>query len=63
MFYIVGLANGPLFRKYNYRQVAFVGTLICAVSITALSMTRTFTGALIFFSILYGKLKVIIQDR
>ncbi|XP_068970748.1 uncharacterized protein [Bombus flavifrons] len=49
-----GLANGPLFRKYNYRQVAFVGTLICAVSITALSMTRTFTGALIFFSILYG---------
>lgn len=63
MFYIVGLANGPLFRKYSYRQVTFVGSLICAVSITALSMTRTFTGALIFFSILYGRLNVIIQDR
>ncbi|XP_050581959.1 uncharacterized protein LOC126918291 isoform X1 [Bombus affinis] len=49
-----GLANGPLFRKYSYRQVTFVGSLICAISITALSMTRTFTGALIFFSILYG---------
>lgn len=62
MFYIVGLANGPLFRKYSYRQVAFVGALICAISITALSMTRSFTGALIFYSILYGRLKVIIQD-
>ncbi|XP_071864045.1 uncharacterized protein isoform X1 [Bombus fervidus] len=49
-----GLANGPLFRKYSYRQVAFAGSLICAVSMTALSMTRSFIGAVIFFSILYG---------
>ncbi|XP_017765310.1 PREDICTED: uncharacterized protein LOC108554513 isoform X1 [Eufriesea mexicana] len=50
----IGLANGPLFRKFSYRQIAFVGSMICAISITILSMTKSFTGAIIFFSILYG---------
>ncbi|KAK2585103.1 hypothetical protein KPH14_008615 [Odynerus spinipes] len=50
----IGLLNGPLFKRYSYRQVSFVGALICAMSITILSTTKTFTGALIFFSILYG---------
>nr|XP_003702375.1 PREDICTED: uncharacterized protein LOC100881817 isoform X1 [Megachile rotundata] len=50
----IGLANGPLFRKFSYRQVSFVGALICAVSITILSTTTSFSACLIFFSILYG---------
>ena len=50
----LGLANGPLFRKFSCRQVAFVGALICAISITILSTMTTFTGSIIFFSILYG---------
>ncbi|XP_053999521.1 uncharacterized protein LOC128887541 isoform X1 [Hylaeus anthracinus] len=50
----IGLANGPLFRKFSYRQVSFTGALISAVSIMVLSRMKTFTGALIFFSFLYG---------
>ncbi|XP_076176277.1 uncharacterized protein LOC143151234 [Ptiloglossa arizonensis] len=50
----IGLANGPLFKKFSCRQVSFTGALICSASITMLSTTKTFTGALIFFSILYG---------
>ncbi|XP_034189364.2 uncharacterized protein LOC117608408 isoform X1 [Osmia lignaria lignaria] len=50
----LGLANGPLFRKFSCRQVAFVGALVCAISITILSTMTTFTGSIIFFSILYG---------
>ncbi|CAK9826588.1 Monocarboxylate transporter 13 [Anthophora retusa] len=50
----IGLANGPLFRKFSYRQIALVGATICAVSITVLSVIRNFAGIMIFFSILYG---------
>ena len=50
----VGLANGPLFRRFSFRQVGFTGALICATSIVMLSTMKTFTGVLIFFSILYG---------
>ncbi|XP_015429681.1 PREDICTED: uncharacterized protein LOC107186349 [Dufourea novaeangliae] len=52
--YCIGLANGPLFRKFSFRQVAFTGALLCAVSVTILSTMDTFAGALIFFSLLYG---------
>lgn len=55
---VIGLANGPLFRKFSFRQIAFVGALICATSITILSTTETFTCAIIFFSLLYGKLYI-----
>ncbi|XP_017792640.1 PREDICTED: uncharacterized protein LOC108574542 [Habropoda laboriosa] len=50
----IGLANGPLFRKFSYRQIGLVGATICAVSITVLSVMKSFPGVLIFFSILYG---------
>ncbi|XP_078032966.1 uncharacterized protein LOC144467860 [Augochlora pura] len=49
-----GLFNGPLFRKYSFRQVAFVGALISAISITILSTMKSFVGALAFFSVFYG---------
>lgn len=51
----LGLANGPLFRKYSSRKIGIVGGLICAISITLLSRMESFTGFLIFFSILYGE--------
>ncbi|XP_076236513.1 uncharacterized protein LOC143180576 [Calliopsis andreniformis] len=50
----IGLANGPLFKKFSFRQIAFVGALICAISITMSSTTKTLTTTIIFFSILYG---------
>ncbi|XP_043286586.1 monocarboxylate transporter 12-like [Venturia canescens] len=50
----IGLTNGPLFRRYSYRQVSFVGALVSAVSICALSFATTFQSVLIFYSILYG---------
>ncbi|XP_076301476.1 uncharacterized protein LOC143219355 isoform X1 [Lasioglossum baleicum] len=49
-----GLFNGPLFRKCSFRQVAFIGSLVCASSITVLSTTKSFASAVVFFSILYG---------
>nr|XP_033330743.1 monocarboxylate transporter 13-like [Megalopta genalis]XP_033330744.1 monocarboxylate transporter 13-like [Megalopta genalis]XP_033330745.1 monocarboxylate transporter 13-like [Megalopta genalis]XP_033330746.1 monocarboxylate transporter 13-like [Megalopta genalis]XP_033330747.1 monocarboxylate transporter 13-like [Megalopta genalis] len=49
-----GLFNGPLFRKFSFRQVAFAGALICAISITILSTMKSFVGAIVFFSFLYG---------
>ncbi|XP_046748817.1 uncharacterized protein LOC124412739 [Diprion similis] len=50
----IGLANGPLFRRFSYRQVSLAGALICAICVTTLSTMKTFTGILIFFSILFG---------
>ncbi|XP_046599068.1 uncharacterized protein LOC107222432 [Neodiprion lecontei] len=50
----IGLANGPLFRRFTYRQVSLSGALICAICVTTLSTMKTFTGILIFFSILFG---------
>ncbi|XP_031844862.1 uncharacterized protein LOC116432331 [Nomia melanderi] len=50
----IGLINGPLFRKFSFRQVAFVGALICATSVTILSTMKTFAGLIVFFSVLYG---------
>ncbi|XP_043262141.1 uncharacterized protein LOC122402966 [Colletes gigas] len=50
----MGLANGPLFRKFSCRQVSFAGALICFVSITTLSTMKTFVGVLMVFSISYA---------
>ncbi|XP_066583840.1 monocarboxylate transporter 13-like [Prorops nasuta] len=50
----IGLANGPLYRKYSYRQVCLFGSVISAISISVLSVMKTYMGFLIFFSLLYA---------
>lgn len=50
----IGLVNGPIFRKFTYRQISLAGALICAISISVLSTMKTFGGVLLFFSVLYG---------
>ncbi|XP_012279754.1 uncharacterized protein LOC105699393 [Orussus abietinus] len=50
----LGLANGPIFRKFSYRKVNLLGAFLIATSITALSTMKNFAGILVFFSVLYG---------
>ncbi|XP_012268259.2 uncharacterized protein LOC105693129 [Athalia rosae] len=50
----VGLSNGPVFRRFSYRQVSLFGGLACAICISILSTMETFTGYLIVFSVLFG---------
>ncbi|XP_024940750.1 uncharacterized protein LOC107267613 [Cephus cinctus] len=50
----IGLANGPLFRRFSYRQVSLTGALLCTISITILCTMKNFGDLLVFFSILYG---------
>ncbi|CAL7933771.1 unnamed protein product [Xylocopa violacea] len=54
VYYCIGLANGPLFRKFSYRQISFIGATVSAVSITILSTMKSFAGILIFFSLFYA---------
>ncbi|XP_076766349.1 uncharacterized protein LOC143433101 [Xylocopa sonorina] len=54
VYYCIGLANGPLFRKFSFRQISFVGATVSAVSITILSTMNSFAGILIFYSLFYA---------
>ncbi|XP_055639974.1 uncharacterized protein LOC129777621 [Toxorhynchites rutilus septentrionalis] len=51
---IVGLANGPMFRRFTYRQIAFFGSSLVALALCLTSMANSFTMYLILYSILYG---------
>ncbi|KFB42064.1 AGAP000718-PA-like protein [Anopheles sinensis] len=51
---IVGLANGPMFRRFTYRQVAFFGALLVGVAVTLTSLASSFVGYMLTFAILYG---------
>ncbi|KAG8038491.1 hypothetical protein G9C98_006187 [Cotesia typhae] len=54
MIALIGLANGPIFRKYTFRKVSIIGALVTSISIAILSTITSFTGILIFFGILYA---------
>ncbi|CAG5077915.1 Similar to SLC16A1: Monocarboxylate transporter 1 (Bos taurus), partial [Cotesia congregata] len=54
MIALIGLANGPIFRKYTFRKVSIIGALVTSISIAILSTLTSFTGILIFFGILYA---------
>ncbi|XP_035775395.1 uncharacterized protein LOC118457713 [Anopheles albimanus] len=51
---IVGLANGPMFRRFTYRQVAFGGALLVAVAIMLTAYMDSFAGYMVTFAVLYG---------
>ena len=53
--YGIGLANGPLFRRFTYRQVAFCGALLVVLAVFLTSISNSFLTYLVTFSILYGK--------
>uniref|UniRef100_A0AAG5DNB3 Major facilitator superfamily (MFS) profile domain-containing protein n=1 Tax=Anopheles atroparvus TaxID=41427 RepID=A0AAG5DNB3_ANOAO len=51
---IVGLANGPMFRRFTYRQVAFFGALLVGLAVTMTSQANSFAGYMATFAVLYG---------
>ncbi|XP_060531830.1 uncharacterized protein LOC132705324 isoform X2 [Cylas formicarius] len=50
----VGLINGPLFRKFTYRQVAMFGSLLVGISLFLCRFCDTFWGYMILYSAFYG---------
>ncbi|XP_037028665.1 uncharacterized protein LOC119068909 isoform X2 [Bradysia coprophila] len=49
-----GLLNGPMFRRFTYRQVGFCGSLLVAISVFLTSVSSSFLTYVMSFSILYG---------
>lgn len=55
---LVGLANGPVFRRFTFRQVALFGAALVAIALFFTSFADSFWKFLLTFSILYGELEV-----
>lgn len=53
---LIGLANGPVFRRFTFRQVSFFGAALVATALFFTSFADSFIKFLITFSILYGEL-------
>ncbi|XP_055526240.1 uncharacterized protein LOC129718974 [Wyeomyia smithii] len=51
---IVGLMNGPMFRKFTFRQVAFGGASLVSLGLLLTSVSDSFVTYMLTFSILYG---------
>lgn len=56
---LIGLANGPVFRRFTFRQVSFFGAALVSVALFFTSFADSFIKFLITFSILYGEFMVI----
>lgn len=50
----MGLLNGPLFRRFTYRQVAMFGSLLVASSLFFCQFSNGFWGYIILYAALYG---------
>ncbi|XP_066147298.1 monocarboxylate transporter 9 isoform X3 [Euwallacea fornicatus] len=50
----MGLLNGPLFRKFTYRQMAMFGSLLVASSLFLCQFCDNFWEYMILYSALYG---------
>ncbi|VEN42565.1 unnamed protein product [Callosobruchus maculatus] len=51
---IVGLANGPIFRKFTFRQVSMVGSVSVAISLFICIFCTSFWQYVIFYCACYG---------
>lgn len=50
-----GLLNGPMFRRFTFRQVAMAGALLSFTGIALSGFCETFAGYIVAYSVLYGK--------
>ncbi|XP_048481125.1 uncharacterized protein LOC125489375 [Plutella xylostella] len=50
----VGLANGPMFKTFTYRQVSLAGATLIFIALLMNTFSYNFSTYLISFSILYG---------
>ncbi|XP_017869450.1 PREDICTED: uncharacterized protein LOC108618054 [Drosophila arizonae] len=49
-----GLLNGPMFRRFTFRQVAMAGALLSFTGIALSGFCETFAGYIVAYSVLYG---------
>lgn len=52
---LIGLANGPVFRRFSFRQVAIFGSLVVSAALICTAFANSFFTFLMTFSILYGE--------
>ncbi|XP_015114501.1 uncharacterized protein LOC107039418 [Diachasma alloeum] len=50
----IGLANGPLFKKFSFRQIALCGAILCSSATIMLSTARTFHEILIYLAVFHA---------
>uniref|UniRef100_A0A1I8MKW4 Major facilitator superfamily (MFS) profile domain-containing protein n=1 Tax=Musca domestica TaxID=7370 RepID=A0A1I8MKW4_MUSDO len=49
-----GLLNGPMFRRFTFRQVAMAGSLLIFLGIILTAFCETFLGYMIAYALLFG---------
>jgi nitrate/nitrite transporter NarK len=52
---LIGLSNGPVFRRFTFRQVSFFGAVIAVLGVFFTSFADSFGQFLFAFSVLYGE--------
>jgi hypothetical protein len=60
---LIGLANGPVFRTFTFRQVSFFGATLVVIALFFTSFADSFVKFLITFSILYGKFLALYKQK
>ncbi|XP_039498184.1 uncharacterized protein LOC120455793 [Drosophila santomea] len=49
-----GLLNGPMFRRFTFRQVAMAGSLLISGSLILTAFCETFVGYMVAYALLFG---------
>ncbi|XP_017110895.1 uncharacterized protein LOC108134900 isoform X2 [Drosophila elegans] len=49
-----GLLNGPMFRRFTFRQVAMAGALLISSGIVLTAFCETFLGYMVAYALLFG---------
>ncbi|EDW26430.1 GL13011 [Drosophila persimilis] len=49
-----GLLNGPMFRRFTFRQVAMAGSLLISSGIVLTAFCETFVGYMVAYALLFG---------
>lgn len=52
---LTGLLNGPMFRRYTFRQVAMVGSVLIFFGILLTAFCETFLEYIASYALLFGK--------
>jgi len=52
-----GLLNGPMFRRFTFRQVAMAGSLLISGSLILTAFCETFLSYMVAYALLFGEYK------
>lgn len=50
----IGLFNGPMFKKFTFREVGFVGAVLVVIGVFLSAWSNTFLSYILTYSTLYG---------